>query len=68
MFGVYIGHRILSGNFVLQEDKQADLLRKAKDAEERAAHAAIPEAKEAWWRIAQRYRDLAKVTLDPKPY
>ena len=48
-------------------ERRADLLSKARDAEQRATTATIPEATQALARIAERYRELAKVTLSLTP-
>jgi hypothetical protein len=43
-----------------KEKRRADLLAKAKDAEEQAAKAKEPSVRNAWLRIAENYRVLAQ--------
>jgi hypothetical protein len=45
---------------VNEEQRQASLLSKAREAELEAEKAKSSEAKESWLRIAQNYRALAK--------
>jgi hypothetical protein len=43
-----------------KEQRQADCLTKAKEADERATQSKLPSDRAAWERIAASYRELAK--------
>jgi len=45
-----------------KEQRIADFLALAKAADEKAQKAPTPGARDAWRKIAQRYRDLARQT------
>jgi hypothetical protein len=45
-----------------KEQRQADLLAKAKEADEQAKKSKDLEVRASWEKIAQSYRDLAKRT------
>jgi hypothetical protein len=45
-----------------REERQAEFLARAREAEEQAARASDPTARSAWLRIAASYRHLAETT------
>ena len=52
---------LFQGWRMAKEDRAADYLAKAKEAEEMARRAADPLTKQTWERIAEGYRDLARM-------
>ena len=48
-----------------REQRQAEYLAKAAEAEKEAAEAKSPDMRESWLKIAQGYRDLAAKTNRP---